>query len=546
MSDMMNNTSLDQRAAAALERARAANPDRAGIADHAPVPDMSQNIGETPDAPQVTMPTSPANQAVRVASPIAPPPTAEEMAAHGAVTGEQVAPQDDDEVILAGNTNVKTEPLTESDEEVILTSVGKDQMKNMPEAEQNAFLESIMPELAAYKKQLILEMGMTPAEAAVAAQNRMKTKAEDAAKKYGEENPDGVILTIDKSQEAELKLDEETTRKMRVAKALKLVVVESQELEMIKVKPVKTSMNMSQIRDICGSLSHYSVPLLEFGDYATFNGAQTGALANATASKDDDFLDVIEKKASLLYKYFDRGTFMSRFGEKNTPITYEQFCNWFCYDDIDMGIYAIVVASAMEVSESSYKCQNPDCGKVYNISYNNKALLDLSEIPESYQKRVEEIDTKRSSAAEMEAIHNKYAMHTRVKSPMSHNIYELGSPSIADVRNRIEACMEQIDGSTALDMILLLYVDKFWVYDHNDGQYALVDVGANPSEAFDILTRLHQVDLELLTRWIQDNKYHPMFKIKTKCPHCGRDKVDILTTDAMIFLHARASLTEIL
>lgn len=563
MSVEMNNQDLEARAAAALERAKiqpAEGVDNSALVSRVPVSDPVQKIerNEIPHTSQIPKEmVTPQVPIPEKNSFYAPPPSAEEMAANGAVTADQVAPVaipvDDDEEAIFSGSNVHTAPVTEDDETVIITSAGKEQLKGMPDSEQNAFLEGILPEITQYKKELILNYGMTPAEATTAAQNRMKNKAIEAKKSWDEAHPDGVIVTIDKTQEEQLSLSEDDRRKMQVAKALKLVVVESQELETLKVKPANSVITMSNIRDICGSLSQYSVPLLEFGDYATFSGAQTGALANATANDDDDFVDIIEKKATLLYQYFQKGTLMSRKVDRTDEkgkitkddMSYEEFCNWYRYDDMDMGIYAIVTASAMEVSESTYTCQNKECGKTFNISYNNKTLLDLSHIPDEYKTRLNEIDEARSSLERMHILHDKYAQNMRVKSPFSKNVYEMGSPSIADARHRLDVCMEQLNGSNLIDMILLLYIDTLYVFDQNAGDYAAISVRDDPQTGFEAICRLHQIDLELLYKYIQEHKYNATFKIKTKCPHCGREATDLLNADGMIFLHARASLTEI-
>jgi hypothetical protein len=515
-----NTNSLEQRAAAALERLNSEK--------------------ESPVAPTAN---------TEEYDVIAPPPTDAEMAAAGAATATQLdaspAVDDDDEAIITGST-VTTKPLTDEDETVILTTAAKSQMGNMPEDQQNAFLESIMPEIADYRKKLIVEQGLTPAEAAEAAQNRLKSKAAEANTSYGNEHPDGVIITIDKSQEKELELDEDTTRKLQTAKAIKLVVVDSMELETLKVKGDDKIIPMSRIRDIGGSLAHYSVPLLDYGDYATFRGAQSGALVNATSDDDDSVLEILDKKATLLYNYFQGGTYQSRFNEKGEVKSYEDFCNWFKYGDMDMGVYAIVTASSTEVSESTYRCGDREkCNKSFNISYNNKSLLDLSEIPDTFKERVTAIDEGRNSTEAIAKLVEQYGMHTRMKSPFSQNIYEMGSPTIAQARSRMEKCMDAITASNAINAMALLYIEKAYVYDPQDDSYILVDFDEDPHYAFQVLETFHQVDIELLMKWLNDNSYAPQFKIKTKCPHCGREAVDRLRVDDMIFLHARASLTEI-
>ena len=210
-----------------------------------------------------------------------------------------------------------------------------------------------------------------------------------------------------------------------------------------------------------------------------------------------------------------------------------------------MGIYAIVTASTMEESESTYICQNRECNKSFNITYNNKMLLDLSGLSDEYKARLKEIDEHRSSFEYISKLVENCDAHDRFRSPFSNTIFELANPSIAEVRNKLDKCMQQLDNTTALDLILFIYVGKIWVHDPSDDSYMMIDANEDPEAAFDVLCHLHQVDFEIVSKMLQSKQYSPSFKIHVKCPHCGRDATDDLGIDAMIFLHARASLTEI-
>lgn len=479
---------------------------------------------------------------------VAPPPSDEEMRKAGYMTSSEIKTDDEDDGIImsadGGDPNVKKS--AEETEETILTSIADEYLPNVDKDARDSFVSKLMPEIVSFRKDLIINQGFTPAEAAKASENRMRRNCSEFAENWAKEHPEGVIVTIDKSQEDNVEFSDEEMRKLQRAKAVKLVVVESAELESLTIKNVDEKVPMSLIRDYCGAISNYSIPLLDRADYATFTGAQSAMLATTVASEDDDMLDLIEKKASVLYKCFAGSVTQPRRDENGKEMSYEDFCNWYHYDDIDMGIYAIVTASTMEVSETTYICQNSSCRKPFTIRYNNKALLDLSEIPQMYKDRLVEIDESRSSFEKMKAIRAKYDVNTRVRSPFSSNVYELGSPTIAEVRERIDKCMNLIDATTVADLVLLIYVKRIWVFDEHDKAYfPPISVQENPADAFEVLCRLHQVDLEMLTRYINEHHYTPSFKIKTKCPHCGREETDPLDVDSMIFLHARASLTEI-
>lgn len=542
MSEM--NETLERKALEALERAKEGKaeeetPHVPVVNTSAPVVDQSAFQQQVPAPEKVHVSAAKKEEDYEV---IPPPPTEEEMHRSGHPTANLQLDDDEDEVSPSKPSG--------DDETVILTGIANENMPNVPADAQNLFVSKLLPELAEYKKKLILEMGMTPEEAEMAARNRAQKRSVEYNQEFQKQQPEAVILEIDKTKEEDVQkvLDEETKAKMITARAIKLMVVENKDLETIQVKPKDKKISVGHLRDIAESLSHYSVPLLGYGDYATFIGAQSGLLADAVSEENEHVLVTIQKKAELLYRQFRGGTYQGRtkLNDKGEviPMTFEDFCNWYRFDDVVMGLYAIVVASSMEETESSIDC--PNCRRQFNIKYNNKALLDLSGVSDTLKKRVEDIDEARVSKEAMEKIHEECSVNHRFKSPFTQNIYELGNPSIAEARKRfVEINNAKQDFEiTGKASDLFLYVNKIWIKD-NDDQYYLVDGTEDPVELAEALPELHEVDIQLLWNWF--NKMHdsPAFKIHTKCPYCGREATDLLSPDEMLFLQARASLVEI-
>lgn len=475
---------------------------------------------------------------------VAPPMSEEEARAHGITTTLDTAADDGETTIYTGSNEI-TKPATAEDETVILTGLANENMPNIPEDARSAFVSKLLPEIQDYKKKLIIEMGLTPAEAQTAAQNRVKKEAVEKNQEYQQAHPEAVVLQIDKSQEKDVTniLDEDTKAKLVTSRAIKLMIVESKELESIAVKPVEKAVVVDHLREISESLSHYSVPLVGGGDYATFIGAQSGILAGATASENEDYLVTLQKKAELLYRQFRVSTLKERTTRKDNgeieQMSFADFCNWFRFDDMVMGLYAIVVASSTEETESSVDC--PNCKRSFNIKYNNKALLDMSGFSDTLKKRVEAIDEARGSSELMKKIQDECMNHIRFKSPFTENIYEFGNPSIAEVRKRFVALRESRD---VFDMVgsaadLFLYIDKIWVKD-NDGQYFLIDGNDNPIALAKTLPELHEIDIQLLWQWFNEHHDTPSFKIHTECPYCHRSATDTISPDELLFLQARA------
>lgn len=542
MSEM--NETLERKALEALERAKEGKaeeetPHVPVVNTSAPVVDQSAFQQQVPAPEKVHVSAAKKEEDYEV---IPPPPTEEEMHRSGHPTANLQLDDDEDEVSPSKPSG--------DDETVILTGIANENMPNVPADAQNLFVSKLLPELAEYKKKLILEMGMTPEEAEMAARNRAQKRSVEYNQEFQKQQPEAVILEIDKTKEEDVQkvLDEETKAKMITARAIKLMVVENKDLETIQVKPKDKKISVGHLRDIAESLSHYSVPLLGYGDYATFIGAQSGLLTAAVSEENEHVLVTIQKKAELLYRQFRGGTYQGRtkLNDKGEviPMTFEDFCNWYRFDDVVMGLYAIVVASSMEETESSIDC--PNCRRQFNIKYNNKALLDLSGVSDTLKKRVEDIDEARVSKEAMEKIHEECSINHRFKSPFTQNIYELGNPSIAEARKRFVEInnAKQDFEMTGKASDLFLYVNKIWIKD-NDDQYYLVDGTEDPVELAEALPELHEVDIQLLWNWFNEMHDSPAFKIHTKCPYCGREATDLLSPDEMLFLQARASLVEI-
>lgn len=465
--------------------------------------------------------------------------------ATGETDGTLDSDDSDEEIILGDENAHESAPAEEiyDEETLILGSDAVQTASELPEDVRANFFAAMVPEVKDYTKELVTKHGYTPEEAAEAAKNRASRKAKDEVQSYKEEHPDGVIINIDKSQDALVKFSEEEKAKLQRANALKLVLVENRDLEHIKVKTPDRRLKMSNIRDICGTLSRYSVPLIGYGDYATFHGAQSGFLANCISVPDDTMLDIIEKKATVLYTCFGGGVLLSKMSKEkpDEPITYEEFCNEFIYDDIDLALYAVVTASAMETTETTYSC--PKCRRQYQITYNHKKLLDLSEISEKAKARIGAIDAARSSVKMMEKIHADATSTTRLRSPLTKNIYDIRLPSITQARNIVEVAMSEVNTNTAQNMLVGMYTSSIWLHDMvEDDYYPPMET---PEDIWETVKSIHEVDLELLAKYIMDMTYTPRFRINTKCPYCEREHVDSLSTDSMVFLHARATLTEI-
>lgn len=455
---------------------------------------------------------------------------------------------EEDDIVLSDPTATESAPVEElfSEETLILGQEAVDKVSEMPSDARTEFLSKLVPQIKDYRKDLVTKYGYTPEEADEAAKNRASRLADEEYTSYKENHPDSVVVEIDKSQEEALEFTDDELNKIQNAKVLRLVVVESRDLETLNVKSDGEEIDMGNIRDICGSIARYSVPLLMSGDYATFYGAQSVQLVNCTVNDNDKMIDILEKRASLLYSCFAGSTLRGRTDKNGKLITYEEFCNWFLYDDVDLALYAIVTASSMETTDTIYTCNNPNCGRSYQITYNQKALLDLSDLSDKFKARVDEVDESRSNVEKLQALHEQYTAGLRVKSPVTNNVYEIYHPNIAQIRKACLTCGDELADDRNVTALPYFYMHRMWIYDPSAGNYYKpVQSEQEPDKLWEMMKSIPQIDIKMLYKFLNEHVYAPRFHLKTKCPYCGRDRDENLTANDMVFLAARASLMEI-
>ena len=464
---------------------------------------------------------------------------------------------DDDDAILtgSGSTVGSTAPEGGVSQEIDprVKEFGEAAVKavaDLPEDAREKFFTKLRPESASYQKELVTVYGYTPDEALKATRANMGKRAEEFALQYKDEHPDAGIIKIDKTQEEQLQFTDEEKAKLFHTKALKLVVVEDAALKAIDVLPDDRQITMDNMYQVQSSLTTYSIPLIDYGDYATFNGCSSFVMSTLVEYENDTELERIEKRAHVLYDYFGGSRLLPAYKSDGTRITFSEFCNHYAADDVDMGLYAVACASSMEKTRSVYACLNPNCNMPFDIEYSQKQLLDLSGIPEAYAQRIEAIDAARGSVTEMEKLHKEYWSHTRVESPLTHNIYEIGHPTLAqDWALRIvldSRIRNDPRGFGITYSAFFRYLRKIWLYEPNSKKYyPPVTVDVDPEMAAHLVDRIYSPDLDMIRLLVAKDRYRPRFFIRTKCPHCKREARDEIFANDMLFLFARGTSTEI-
>lgn len=456
-----------------------------------------------------------------------------------------VEDDDDDPVIISGGSSEAPKEVSVTD---FMGGFDKDKyLPDMPEKQRETFLSQVRPEIESYRKSLIIDNGFTAEEAMKAAQNRLNRQAKEANDAYLEENPKVGVIEIDAKDEENFEVPKELEDKMLKVRALKLVVVENKELEtlnIIKRDDNDENYRIKLFRGLNHSLSHYSIVLPCMGDYVTFNGAQSLALVSAASDPGESPYDSINKKAGLIYSQLYDGTCYHKFDETGKPVlTYEEFCRTFKADDIDMAVYAIAVASSMEVSEAPITCDNPDCKKDFTVKYNIKTLLSLEGVNKYYKDRITKIDENRNKPSVIQQLVDEHNQNLRFRSPVTNNVYTIGFPSIA----RALHVYEFFDATNPRHygvLITALYLSEIFIYDEDERGYREVHMD-DMREVMEILTQIPELDIRLINNQLTNRLYVPEFKFHHECPHCHSQSTDNISIDQLLFLKARDSSMEI-
>lgn len=408
-----------------------------------------------------------------------------------------------------------------------------------------------------YKRDLILN-GLTPMEAQQAMINKIKKdynlQTDDTLKELVKEaeeisgevyKPEEVgVIEIDKKQKvADLGLTEEEHEKLQKVKAIKLIVVEDEDLKTIQLDKYDTKYKSDYVKSVEGSLAKYSLPLPIYGDFITLRGAQILQLISACTYEDEKMEESISKKASLIYEKIISGSVLRKFdNDGKIKLSYNDFINTFPYQDLDLALYGILVASNMEYANTELTCD--ECKQPFDYRYNIKQLLDLNDIPDHFKEKFDYILGHKSNPEALQTVHDQMAKVRRYKSPFTNNIYDLSYPTIGRAIN-IFRRIDQTDSVLMYISALALYINKIYVYNPQTDKYIDIDE-TEVNLLLDSLMSIPDDDYRLLSNQLsQELVYAPKWTLKATCPHCGHEIVVNFDINNLVFWKAQDSLKEI-
>ncbi len=451
--------------------------------------------------------------------------------------------EEDDNLTLDEVRNEEQEAAVKKISDITMDDV-KASMPNLDSATLEKQAPKLYAQIASFRKKLIIEEGMSPEEADIAARNRLKRQGGKINNKFIDEHPHTGIITINKEDERNIQLTPEEHDKLVTTKAIKLVLVESQELESLNVFELPENTDkIRYIQQLNSSLAHYEIPLPTLGDYVGFRGATTSQLAEAAVDRENETsVEALERKANFIYDRWLSSHSLPKYDENNNVVmSFDEFCEKFPYFDIDMAMYAIYVASSPESYSAPMNC--PFCKKDFEYTFIAKDMLDQSEFPDIVKSHIHDIITHLDNAEYYQDMYKKNMQTMRFKSSKTGNIYALESPSIS----RAKAVLNVREPNTTSDgfsVIGGLLVRELWINDTSKNGYVHVaptDVG----DIIHIMDELNEYDVNLIAKFATDYIYTPKFQKKHICPNCGKEVTIAVGLDDLVFLRGRDILAEI-
>ena len=478
---------------------------------------------------------------------------------------------DDDDVVIAG---IDTEKAASTD--AIETSAADEfnkiieqEMKGVKEANPShydAVSTRILDEIKAYRRDLIVNEGLTPEEADKAAKNRVSTSAKREMADFYKDHPEVAVIEVKSDDGDKIEFTPEQEKKLDIVKRIKLVKIEDESLSTLNIKEVKSRKEKFNIvhRASC-SLAHYDLPFYNACDYMTFNGANILQLSNAVIGELDDegkniepIVSVLQKKAQFLYDHFNNSTLHEKYDiEGNIVFTYEDFINWFKYDDIDTGIYAIYVASSTEMITSAFNCFSAACtstlpagesrrGRPFEATYNSKGIISFENAGDHEKEVIDAILGAKNNIDAMKKVHEKYSIKFRAQSTFTKNVYEFSAPSINDALVTFETSGIEPDSADHYINVYAMWTRAIYVYsgDNEKGEPEYVAI-TEIEDIIEYYRSIVETERAIVNYALDTNTYYPIFRIKTKCPNCGNESEIGLDVAQLVFLRRRSVEAEI-
>ena len=206
---------------------------------------------------------------------------------------------DDTAIIIPESPSVQTEktkdeiPFEITDEEI------KAYMPDIPDEEAIKLYENIRRRVMEYRKDQVYIKRMTLDKATEKAKQYMKDIADEENIRYLKDNPNLLIVQVDKTKEKDIDFTKDEKEKIVKTKVIKLEVIETDKLPIAKIRKVDKKKKIALIQNMDTHMAQYSVPLPIMCDYVMFKGAQLVEINNLQINENTTALEERKRRQTL-------------------------------------------------------------------------------------------------------------------------------------------------------------------------------------------------------------------------------------------------------
>lgn len=432
--------------------------------------------------------------------------------------------------------------------EVSAVSLQDDGTAIVPEGAQ--FIVAKTPELEAYiaEQRARKESGEDVAE-------EEYTELDAAKEKYKQEV---VRILIDKTgMGANITFDDEDKKYIERASMIQLYEVENKDLQVVDVERMEDDVPFMQAvaaRQPC--LSKVSMAFPGSGFKADMAGMSWGEFADVTLDTiSDDSTDLLNfdklyRRYSVIYNKM-----------KNVSVgpfkDFDDFLHKFAYDDSDLAVYGLTIATQPEIDSLYLNCQEEHCKRRFLYKYSPRGVIDLETATVPFLEMLDKIND--AAADEKLKLFKNSAVQTfkRVRLDVSGYLVDIGLASAWDylyqilpVMKEYDAIEEEIDAGDPRRSIpyMLFGIRNIFVPLANGG-YARA---SRSKDIADVILSLPTQDAVVLEAAVKAYRarYSVGFSLKDiVCPYCGnvtkRIPIDIDQLVFQIRLHQNNTIVRV-
>ena len=422
--------------------------------------------------------------------------------------------------------------------------------------DREARASAIYDSMQSYRKQIMIENGLTAEEADRAVQKRASREATKSENDWVDAHPHTGVITINAEDADNLQLTDEEHAKLVTTKSIHLVMVEDKEIKNIKTKRLPSGTNKLDFIRKLNTMSNAQVVLPMLGDICTFRGATASEIVSSHLGdadvEDKTELEIISLMMPFIYEHYVDGHYIHKYDENGKIIlSYDDFCDQFPFYDGNMALYGIFLASAAPSYDLSLNC--PHCRKNFPWKMLPKKMFQPEALDDETRKKVEEIEAHRDDVDWLMNSAAESMKATVWENPDTKNRFAVQAPSITRASTVMTAMRNAgIDNNSQNTADILvggnaMMLAGMYIYDPETDDYIeFTDSLSDTEDMIKALPSLYESDFNQISKFAQSRFYSPTFNSgKIVCPQCGKDTFYSATPVDLLFRHAQESYQEL-